>query len=443
MKNLNDKIPINIEAEQAVLGAILISKDTSMAIDEINLKVDDFYRSSHRIIYRAMLMLFKANKPIDNLTVIEYLNKTNELEKAGGIACITSLVNCVPSASNIKYYADMVKDTAIRRKYIQAGEQIKDIAYTAENIDSAVSEAEKLIFDISKENVYKGDIIEPTDLMIECMQEIEYQYEHNQNGVSGIDTGYIDLNKITGGFQNSDFIIIGARPAMGKTALVLSMASKIAKKNIPVAVFSLEMSKAQLGKRLISGASCVNSQKISTGRLDENEWQRVIKATDILSKRPIYIEDSAEINILQLRSKARQLKRQKDIKLIIIDYLQLLASERKRDNKVQEVSDISRQLKILAKELNIPVIALAQLSRSVEARQDKRPMLSDLRESGSIEQDADIVMFLYRDEYYNANTNNKNLAELIISKHRNGSTGKVNLYYHHDYCFFDDCIMDI
>ena len=441
MKNLNDKIPINIEAEQAVLGAILISKDTSMAIDEINLKVDDFYRSSHRIIYRAMLMLFKANKPIDNLTVIEYLNKTNELEKAGGIACITSLVNCVPSASNIKYYADMVKDTAIRRKYIQAGEQIKNIAYNAENIDSTVSKTEKLIFDISKENVYKGDIIEPTDLMIECMQEIEYQY--NKNGVSGIDTGYVDLNKITGGFQNSDFIIIGARPAMGKTALVLSMASKIAKKNIPVAVFSLEMSKAQLGKRLISGASCVNSQKISTGRLDENEWQRVIKATDILSKRPIYIEDSAEINILQLRSKARQLKRQKDIKLIIIDYLQLLASERKRDNKVQEVSDISRQLKILAKELNIPVIALAQLSRSVEARQDKRPMLSDLRESGSIEQDADIVMFLYRDEYYNANTNNKNLAELIISKHRNGSTGKVNLYYHHDYCFFDDCIMDI
>lgn len=431
MKNLNDKIPINIEAEQAVLGAILISKDTSMAIDEINLKVDDFYRSSHRIIYRAMLMLFKANKPIDNLTVIEYLNKTNELEKAGGIACITSLVNCVPSASNIKYYADMVKDTAIRRKYIQAGEQIKNIAYNAENIDSTVSKTEKLIFDISKENVYKGDIIEPTDLMIECMQEIEYQYEHNKNGVSGIDTGYVDLNKITGGFQNSDFIIIGARPAMGKTALVLSMASKIAKKNIPVAVFSLEMSKAQLGKRLISGASCVNSQKISTGRLDENEWQRVIKATDILSKRPIYIEDSAEINILQLRSKARQLKRQKDIKLIIID------------NKVQEVSDISRQLKILAKELNIPVIALAQLSRSVEARQDKRPMLSDLRESGSIEQDADIVMFLYRDEYYNANTNNKNLAELIISKHRNGSTGKVNLYYHHDYCFFDDCIMDI
>lgn len=278
--------------------------------------------------------------------------------------------------------------------------------------------------------------------MIECMQEIEYQYEHNQNGVSGIDTGYTDLNKITGGFQNSDFIIIGARPAMGKTALALSMASKITKKNIPVAVFSLEMSKAQLGKRLISGTSCVNSQKISTGRLEDSEWQRIIKASDILSKRPLYIEDSAEINILQLRSKARQLKRQKGIKLIIIDYLQLLASERKRDNKVQEVSDISRQLKILAKELNIPVIALAQLSRSVEARQDKRPMLSDLRESGSIEQDADIVMFLYRDEYYKTDTNNKNLAELMIAKHRNGSTGTVNLYYHSDYCTFDNCIVE-
>lgn len=435
MENKNN-LPCNIEAEQAVLGAILIADKT--IIDDINLRVDDFYRPSHKIIYKAMLTLFKANKPIDNLTVIEYLDKTNKLEEAGGIACITSLVNCVPSASNVKYYADMVKDTAIRRKYIQAGEQIKDIAYTAENIDSAVSEAEKLIFDISKENVYKGDIIEPTDLMIECMQEIEYQYEHNQNGVSGIDTSYIDLNKITGGFQKSDFIIIGARPAMGKTALALSMASRITRNNIPVAIFSLEMSKAQLGKRLISGASCVNSQKISTGRLDENEWQRVIKATDILSKRPIYIEDSAEINILQLRSKARQLKRQKDIKLIIIDYLQLLVSERKRNDKVQEVSDISRQLKILAKELNIPVIALAQLSRSVEKRDIKRPVLSDLRESGSIEQDADIVMFLYRDDYYNKNSEDKNIAELILAKHRNGSTGTVKLYYYPDYCFFDN-----
>lgn len=440
MENKNN-LPCNIEAEQAVLGAILIADKT--IIDDINLRVDDFYRSSHKIIYKAMLTLFKANKPIDNLTVIEYLDKTNKLEEAGGIACITSLVNCVPSASNVKYYADMVKDTAIRRKYIQAGEQIKDIAYTAENIDSAVSEAEKLIFDISKENVYKGDIIEPTDLMIECMQEIEYQYEHNQNGVSGIDTSYIDLNKITGGFQKSDFIIIGARPAMGKTALALSMASRITRDNIPIAIFSLEMSKAQLGKRLISGASCVNSQKISTGCLDEKEWSRVIQAGEALSKRPIYIEDSAEINILQLRSKARQLKKQKGIKLIIIDYLQLLASERKRDNKVQEVSDISRQLKILAKELNIPVIALAQLSRAVESRTEKKPMLSDLRESGSIEQDADIVMFLYRDDYYNKNSEDKNIAELIIAKHRNGSTGTVKLYYHHDYCFFDDCIKEI
>lgn len=443
MINLKDRpLPYNIEAEQAVLGAVFIADKNSNVIDDIssNLVTDDFYRANHKLIYSAMLALFKANKPIDNLTMVEYLTKTKKLEEAGGIAYITKLVNCVPSSANVKYYIDMVKDTAIRRRYIKASEQIQELAYNAENIDTAISEAEKIIFDISRKYVYKGNIISPTELMIECMQEIEYQYEHNKNGVSGVDTGYTDLNKITGGFQNSDLIILGARPAMGKTALVLSMASKIAKRNIPVGIFSLEMSKTQLGKRLISGMSCINSQKINTGRLDQKEWERVLQASDILSKRPIYIEDSAEMNIMQLRSKARQLKRQKDVKIIIIDYLQLLSSERKRDSKIQEVSDISRQLKILAKELNIPVIALAQLSRGVEARDNKRPILSDLRESGSIEQDADIVMFLYRDEYYNTNTNDKNLAELSIAKHRNGATGKVILFYHSDFCLFDNCI---
>lgn len=444
MINLKDRtLPYNIEAEQAVLGAVFIADKNSSVIDDIssNLVTNDFYRANHKLIYSAMLALFKANKPIDNLTMVEYLNKTKKLEEAGGIAYITKLANCVPSSANVKYYVDMVKDTAIRRRYIKASEQIQELAYNAENIDNAINESEKIIFDISRKYVYKGDIISPTELMIECMQEIEYQYEHNKNGVSGVDTGYTDLNKITGGFQNSDLIILGARPAMGKTALVLSMASKIAKRNIPVGIFSLEMSKIQLGKRLISGMSCINSQKINTGRLDQKEWERVLKASDILSKRPIYIEDSAEMNIMQLRSKARQLKRQKGVKIIIIDYLQLLSSERKRDSKIQEVSDISRQLKILAKELNIPVIALAQLSRGVEARQDKRPILSDLRESGSIEQDADIVMFLYRDEYYNTNTNDKNLAELSIAKHRNGATGKIMLFYHSEFCYFDNCIV--
>lgn len=435
-------LPNNIEAEKAVLGAMLLTNTKSNVIDDINtiLKADYFYRPKHREIYKAMLELFKVNKPIDNLTLIESLNAQKQLEEVGGIAYITELSNCVPSAENVKYYADMVKSTAIRRSYIQAGEQIKELAYSCNDIDTAISKAEKIIFDISQNYIYKNDITEPTDLMIECMQELEKQYESNAGGISGVDTGYRDLNKITGGFQKSDFIILGARPAMGKTSLALSIANRVAKRKIPVAVFSLEMSKIQLAKRLASQASCINSQKISTGQLNENEWQRITKALETLSERPIYIDDSAEMNMLQLKSKARRLKREKNIQLIIIDYLQLLTSERKRDSKIQEVSDISRQLKILAKELDIPVIALAQLSRAVESRQDKRPMLSDLRESGSIEQDADIVMFLYRDEYYDKNTPNKNLTDLIIAKHRNGATGNINLFYHSDFCCFDDCL---
>ena len=433
--------PHDLEAERSLLGSMLISKEACQ--DILNKCEDrDFYEESHKVLFNAMSELSRQNIPVDVTTITSYLLDHSQLDKVGGVEYLRQLSDSVPTLAHSEYYLKIIHNKSILRKIINETTKIAENAFgDIEDIDGFIDESEKTMLAITRDR-NAGEFVDVKKVIREVTDRLN-KLQSIDGNISGIRTNFRDLDKITSGLQKGDLIILAARPAMGKTALVLSMASKIAKKNIPVAVFSLEMSKAQLGKRLISGASCVNSQKISTGRLDENEWQRVIKATDILSKRPIYIEDSAEINILQLRSKARQLKRQKDIKLIIIDYLQLLASERKRDNKVQEVSDISRQLKILAKELNIPVIALAQLSRSVEARQDKRPMLSDLRESGSIEQDADIVMFLYRDEYYNANTNNKNLAELIISKHRNGSTGKVNLYYHHDYCFFDDCIMDI
>lgn len=440
IKNKND-LPQNIEAEKGLISAMLISRKQNQIIDEATqiIKADDFYRTANKEIYNAILALFNQRKQIDIITLTQYFNDNKKLEKIGGVAYVTELANYIPSDTSWKEYANIIRTMAVRRDLIYASMQIQEIGYNADNIDIAIEQAEKLIFDVSKKHGNTNKIIEPKDLMVECMQEIEQQYE-NKTGLSGITTGFRDLNIITGGFQKSDFIVLGARPAMGKTALALTMALKITKKNIPVAIFSLEMSRTQLGKRLISGRSCINSYKINNGQLNENELNKTISAVSQISNLPIYIDDTAEMNILELKSKARQLKREKNIQLIIIDYLQLLSSDRKRDNKIQEVSDISRQLKILAKELNIPIIALSQLSRSLEVRQDKRPTLSDLRESGAIEQDADIVMFLYRHSYYDKEYENKNIANLIIAKHRNGATGIIDLYYHFDFCLFNDCI---
>lgn len=440
---MKNDLPNNIEAEKAVISSIIKASNQFQAIDDISriLNSDDFYRYPNREIYTAILFMFSEHKSIDEITLTEYLKNAGKLDKIGGIAYITEIANYIPSAANLKEYAQIVRDTAVRRDVIKAGELIQDIGYSSDNIDDAVEQAEKIIFNISKSHRHTSKIIEPQELMLETIQEIEKQYENkNTGGLSGINTGFRDLNTITGGFQKSDFIVLGARPAMGKTALALSIALRVAKKNIPVAVFSLEMSRQQLGKRLISAMSCINSSKISSGQITENEWTKILVQCDKLSKFPLYIDDTAEMSVMELRSKARQLKHEKDIQLMIIDYLQLLSSDRKRDSKVQEVSDISRQLKILAKELNIPIIALAQLSRKVEERQDKRPMLSDLRESGAIEQDADIVAFLYRDSYYNKDCKEKNLSNVIITKHRNGATGIVDLYYHFDFCYFNDCL---
>ena len=450
---MKKELPQNIEAEKAVISSIIKASNQFQAIDDISriLNSSDFYRYANKEIYIAMLSMFSEHKNIDEITLTEYLKNAGKLDKVGGIAYITEIANCIPSAANLKEYAHIVRNTAVRRDVIKASELIQDIGYSSENADEAVEQAEKIIFDISKKHRHTNKIIEPQELMLETVKEIEKQYENkNAGGLSGVDTGFRDLNALTGGFQKSDFIVLGARPAMGKTALALSIALRVARKNISVAVFSLEMSRQQLGKRLVSAITCINSSKISSGRLTDKEMSSIFQACDKLSRFPLYIDDTAEMNITELRSKARQLKVEKNIQLMIIDYLQLLSSDRKRDNKVQEVSDISRQLKILAKELNIPIIALAQLSRGVEARQDKRPMLSDLRESGAIEQDADIVMFLYREGYYNPqkdsngflidNDIKNHLSDLIIAKHRNGATDDIKLYYHYDFCLFDDLL---
>lgn len=433
-------IPYNIEAESSVLGSILISSLEVM--DEITsvISADDFYRTAHKDIYNSMIELYKKNINIDSVTLIEQLQKNNKLEKVGGIAYITNLCNYVPSAKNCINYAKIVKEKSIQRKLFNAGNMITSLATESKDINQTLAEAEKIMIDISKDSSGDDSIQEPIDRMLDTFKALEERYNNREEGKClGIDTGYKDLNKILGGFQKSDFIIIGGRPAMGKTAFALNLATKIsAKFNKPVAIFSLEMSKQQLDERLLGALACVDLQKIREGNLTDKEWEKLTQKFSILSNAPLYVNDEPYLTPQILKRRARRLKREKGIELIVIDYLQLMAGDRRTENKQQEVSEISRQLKLLARELDIPIIALSQLSRGLEARQDKRPIMSDIRESGAIEQDADLVMFLYRDEYYNENTQDKNIAEVIISKHRKGATGTVKLFYKKEFCAFAD-----
>ena len=439
-------IPNNIEAERALLGAILIAKDKTVAIDEVNqiIKSTDFYRKANRVIYLTILDLFNTRKDIDVITLTEKLTNTNKLESVGGIAYITDLANCVPSAANIKSYANIVRENAIKRELINTGQKIIQQAQEADgdvDINSVLDNAEKDILEIAKTANSTDKITEPAEYIMKAFTEIESRYNSNKDGeLFGLDTGFFELNRMTGGLQKSDLIILGARPSMGKTAFVLNILANLARKNIPVAIFSLEMSSEQLTNRLFSLYGLINSNSIRLGKLDGNDLERLTLTASILSEKPLYIDDTAGLNISQLRTKARKLKREKDIQLLAIDYLQLMQGTSKKYDRQQEISEISRQLKLLARELNITIIALSQLSRAVEARQDKRPMLSDIRESGAIEQDADIVMFLYRDEYYNADTKNKGLTELIIAKHRNGAIGKINLKFSKQFCLFENLI---
>lgn len=439
-------LPHNIEAEKALLGAILIAKDKTIVIDEVNqiIKSADFYRKSNQIIYLSILDLFNTNKDIDSITLTEKLTNTNKLESIGGIAYITDLANCVPSASNIKSYANIVRENAIKRELINAGQKIIQQAQEADgdvDINIVLDNAEKDILEIAKTTNSTDRIVEPAEYIMNAFTEIEKRYNNRQeNKLFGLDTGFSELNRMTGGLQKSDLIILGARPSMGKTAFALNILANIARKNIPVAIFSLEMSSEQLTNRLFSLYGLINSNNIRLGKLDTNELERLAVTSSILTGKPLYIDDTANLNISQLRTKARKLKREKNIKLLVIDYLQLMQGSSKADSRQQEISEISRGLKLLARELDITILALSQLSRAVEMRQDKRPMLSDIRESGAIEQDADIVMFLYRDEYYNANTNDKGLTELIIAKHRNGAIGTINLKFSKQFCLFENLI---
>jgi len=428
--------PQSIEAEQSVLGSMLIDKEVIPIVMEI-LKPEDFYRPDHREIYDVIIELFDRAQPIDLITVSERLKLHGKLELTGGLEYLSNIATAVPTTANVKNYSKIVEEKALLRRLIRASSDIVDLGFNAtEEVTFILDKAEQGIFDILQKRSSQG-FVPIKDVLVDTFNKLEELY-NNKGNITGIPTGFADLDFKTSGLHNSDLILIAARPAMGKTALALNLAQNAAvHSGVPVAVFSLEMSKDQLVNRMLSSEAMVDGSKMRSGKLEDNDWQKVAKALGPLSEAPIFIDDTPGVSITEIRAKCRRLKLEHNLGLVIIDYLQLMSGSRsKSENRQQEISEISRSLKILAKEINVPVITLSQLSRAPETRTDHRPILSDLRESGAIEQDADIVMFLYRDDYYNPETDKKNIAELILAKHRNGSTGTIELVWLGQYTKF-------
>ena len=431
-----------MESEQSILGSIILDKDAIITVAE-TINPSDFYKEAHKVIYESMLRLNSNNEPIDLITLIEELRKEGHLDNVGGISYLTSLSTIVPTTSNVKYYANIVKEKSVMRQLIKASNEIINLGYDAStDVQEILDKAEKNIFDISQEK--SGDDIQPINVVLQDTFDMIEKLCTEKSDVTGITTGFADLNKKINGLQRTDLILLAARPAMGKTAFSLNLVQNAALKgDASVAVFSLEMSKEQLVQRMLSAQSNVELSKIKTGNLGESDWPRIIDGMAVLSEANIFIDDTPGIKISEIRSKCRRLKIEKGLDLILIDYLQLMEGEGKNENRQQEIAKISRSLKILAKELDCPVVALSQLSRSPELRKDHRPILSDLRESGSIEQDADIVMFLYRDEYYHDDSEKKNIGEVIVAKNRHGETGSVELVWFGQVQKFADKIREI
>lgn len=432
---VNKVQPNDTIAEQAVLGSMLVDKDAVISAVEI-LKADDFYREDNKEIYAAMFELYSLGKHIDMITLNEQLVLRGTLEKVGGTEYIAMLIDNMPTSSNIDSYVKIVEEKSIIRKLIKAANNILKLGYAqTEEVDSLIEKAEKDIFDIMQNRNSKG-YASMKEILVTTFDQIEEMF-HNKNKVSGLETGFVDLDAKISGLNKSDLLIVAARPAMGKSAFVLNIASFVAMKlKVPTMVFSLEMSKEQMANRILCSESEVDSMKVRNADLTSEDWLKLGEASGKLSEMPLYIDDTPGLSSAELRAKCRKAKLEKNIGLVIIDYLQLMESKNKSPSRQQEISEISRSLKILAKELSVPVIALSQLSRATESRVDHRPMLSDLRESGAIEQDADIVMFLHREDYYNAETEKKNVAEVIIAKNRSGSTGTVELAWLGQYTKF-------
>ncbi|NLH46721.1 MAG: replicative DNA helicase [Acholeplasmataceae bacterium] len=429
--------PQNIEAEQAVLGAMMIDKEAISKATEI-LRENDFYRQDHRAVYQVIVDLFSKNQAVDMVTVTEALKREGKLEDVGGIQFITYLANAVPTAANISYHAKIVEEKSLLRQLISVSTQIAGAGYEGtEDVNSLLDNAERMILGVSERKISR-DFAPIKEVVMSAVDRIDELY-NKKGGITGIATGFIDFDHLTSGLQPSDLILIAARPSMGKTALVLNMAQHVAiREKKAVAFFSLEMSKEQLVQRMLCSEASIDSSRLRIGELEDNDWEKLIWAADSLSRAEIFIDDTPGITVMEMRAKARRLKVEHNLQLIVIDYLQLMQGSGKKsgENRQQELSDISRSLKALARELNVPVIALSQLSRSVESRQVKRPMLSDLRESGALEQDADLVAFLYREDYYDKETENKNITELIIAKHRNGPVDTVKLFFHKQFTRF-------
>ncbi len=430
--------PHNVEAEQSVLGSILL-KDKAFATVVDIVSAQDFYRDSHRIIFSAMIELFNRSEPLDLVTITSLLNDTGRLEGVGGASYLASLTSIVPVTANIASYARIVRQKSVLRNLINASSDIANRCFEEQDdIDQLVDDAEQSIFDIAGKK--DATVFQPLKSVIPgCFDKIEQLYKRKEL-ITGVPTGYYELDKLTAGLQPSDLIVLAARPSMGKTAFALNLAQHAALvEKTGVAVFSLEMSREQLAMRLLSTVGHIDSQRIRTGRLHTEDWPHLTRAVGMLSDAPIYIDDTPALSILEMRSKIRRLAARHDIGLIIVDYLQLMRG-RNAENRTQEISDISRSLKALAKEHSVPVLALSQLNRGLESRTDKRPMMADLRESGAIEQDADVICFIYRDEVYNkaVDNPNKDVAEIIIGKQRNGPTGLVRLFFKKEYTMFEN-----
>ncbi|ASF41371.1 MULTISPECIES: replicative DNA helicase [Halobacillus] len=435
----NDRTPPhNIEAEQAVLGAVFLEPEAMSTASEYLLP-EDFYRASHQRIFEVMMTLADKGEPIDLVTVTSALSNNKVLEEVGGVSYLTDVANSVPTAANITYYTKIVSEKSTLRSLIRTATNIVTTGYSEEeDLEDVLNSAEKDILEVSqRKNSSAFKSIK--DVLIDVYDNIE-QLHNQEGGVTGIPTGYRDLDNITSGFQRNDLIIIAARPSMGKTAFALNIAQNVAvhtEEN--VAIFSLEMGADQLVSRMLCAEGNIDAQRLRTGHMEAEDWNKLTMAMGSLSNAGIYIDDTPGIRVSEIRSKCRRLKQEHGLGMILIDYLQLIqGSANSKENRQQEVSEISRSLKGLARELNVPLIALSQLSRGVESRQDKRPMMSDLRESGSIEQDADIVGFLYRDDYYDQESENQNIIEIIISKQRNGPVGNVELAFVKEYNKFVD-----
>ena len=433
--SIERELPHSREAELSVIGSVLSDSQSVAASAEI-IKPDDFYYVQNREIYRVVMDLFNENIPVDIVTVSDRLNQNDKLEGVGGIGYLSAAVTSVPTTGNVEYYSKIIREKSVLRRLIRASAAISELAYSeGEDIGRILERSEQAIFDVSSEKE-SNDIVPIQDVLMTAYQSM-VQNSLNKDKLTGVPTGFDELNRRTGGLHGGELIIIAGRPGMGKSSFAVNIAESAAiHDKIPVAIFNLEMSKTMIVNRILCSQALVDSQKVRLGDFDSEDWQQIGAVVDKVAMAPLYIDDTASITVSEIRAKCRRLKQTKNLGLVIIDYLQLMQGNGRNDSRQQEISEISRSLKVLAKELDIPVIALSQLSRTSESRSDKRPMLSDLRESGAIEQDADIVMFIYRDDYYNKDTEDKNIAECILAKHRSGATGMFKLGWQGRYTKF-------